>query len=246
MNYSLIFLLLSLFCLSSYADSEEDERRRILEEYGSKDTIEKETQQKEPAKTQNNLDLEESIRKTVQDLQVVSKDNDSTSSDAQKIKGYRPRDLKDSYLTGVMDNVMKDMLKEFLKENPMSKMSEGEVRSLLEGRLNSIPGGNFFQNNPGALDFVVKWLRDERALPRLLSVVNEADRLKIYGIVVFCVFLFSFILNLFNSKGNLFKRILRKLMIIAGVTFTNFVVFYIMFKPNVQPTIDLLLQHLRG
>ena len=144
-----------------------------------------------------------------------------------------------------MDTVMKDMLKEFLKENPLSKMSEGEVRSLIEGRLNNLPVGNFFQENPRTLNFFIKWLRDKRALPRFISIVNEADKLKTYGFIALCVFILSFILNLFNNKGNIFKRILKKLMIVMGVTCINVVVFYIMFRPNVQPTVDLLLQHLR-
>jgi hypothetical protein len=237
MKYTLIFLLLSTFCLSSYADSEEDERRRILEEYSVKESA-------QPPSKNNAIGddaLEDSIKKTVQDLQVVSDRNNSNDTSSVK-----PKELKESFVTGVMDDMMKNLLREFLKENPFSKMSEGEVRSLIEGRLNAVPGGNFFHKNPSTLDFIVKWLRDKRALPKLLSIVNKAERVKIYGIIVFCILILSFLLNLFNSKGNIFKRILKKLMIVVGVTLVNFTAFYIMFRPNVQPTVDLLIQHLRS
>lgn len=249
MKLTSLILLVSFFVSSSiFADSDEEERRRILEEYGTAEQSQQHNQQNIQKNSKTNVtddELEESIRKTVQDLQVISP-TEGSSLNNSKSKGdkYRSRELKESYLTGAMDGVMKSMLKEFLKENPFSKMSEPQVRNLIEGRVNSTPAGNFFQNNPRAMDFLVKWLRDKRALPRFFAIANEPDKLRTFGIIAFCIFILSFILNLFNSKGNLFKRIFKKLMIVIGVTALNITVFYIMFKANVQPSVDLLMQHL--
>lgn len=222
-------IILSLFSVALFAQSDEDtEKERILREYNNKEN--------------SNVELEQSIRDTVEDLQVISPINQNKYASDES--PYKPRELKDSYLTGIMDSMMKEMLASFLRENPMSKMSEGEVRSLVEAQLNNLPIGKFFQNNPKSLDFFVAWLRDEKALPRFVSIVNEPEKLKTYGIIVLCVLVASFFLNLFNSKGNLFKRILRKIAIIMGVGFINLGVFYFMFIPNMKPTLDLALKYL--
>ncbi len=226
-----LLIILSFLSLNLFAQSDEEiERERILREYGQKE--------------KQNDELEESIRDTVEDLQVISPVNQNKYASDESV--YKPRELKESYLTGIMDSMMKEMLASFLRENPMSKMTEGEVRSLVEGQLNNLPIGKFFENNPRSLDFFVAWLRDQKALPRLVSIVNEPEKMKTYGIIVFCVLVASFFLNLFNSKGNLFKRILKKIMIVAGVGIINLSVFYFMFTANIKPTIDIALKYLNS
>jgi hypothetical protein len=224
-----ILIILSLFSVSLFAQNEEEtEKERILREYSKKE--------------KNNDELEQSIRDTVEDLQVISPINQNKYASDESV--YKPRELKDSYLTGIMDSMMKEMLASFLRENPMSKMTDGEVRSLVEAQLNNLPIGSFFQDNPKFLDFFVAWLRDKKALPRFVSIVNEPEKLKTYGIIVMCVLVASFFLNLFNSKGNLFKRILRKIMIIVGVGCINLGVFYFMFTANLKPTLDLAFKYI--
>ena len=190
-------------------------------------------------------ELEESIKETVQNLQTINVEQNTNPKENTPTKAhYKPRELKDSYLTNIMDGMMKNMIKDLLKENPLSKMSKSEVRGLIEAHLSNLPVGKLFKNNPRLLDFFVDWLRDKRALPRFVGIVNKPKKVKTYGFIVFGVLIVSFFLNLFNSDGSLFKRIRRKLMIIAGVSITNASVFYFMFKPNIQPTIDLVLKHI--
>ena len=190
-------------------------------------------------------ELEESIKETVQSLQVINTDQATEPENLKDKKThYKPRKLQDSYLTNVMDGMMKNMIKDILKENPLSKMSKGEVRGLVEGYLNNLPIGKTFEKNPGLLDFFIDWLRDKRALPKFVGIINKPQKVKTYSFIVLGIFVASFFLNLFNSKGSLFKKILRKLMIFFGVAIINVSVFYFMFKPNVQPTIDLILKHL--
>jgi hypothetical protein len=186
-------------------------------------------------------DLEEQFDETATELQGLSQSeieaalNDPT---AQKKDG-----LKDSFVSSMMTGVMKQVIDDFLKENPFSKMPRDEVKAMISIQTQNLPVKKVFDNNPKLLDMLVDWLRDTKALPRLLGIANKPQEVKIYGIIVLCVFIFSFVLNLANSKGNLFKRILRKLAIFFGATAINFATFFIMFKEELKPTLEIIFKY---
>ena len=64
--------------------------------------------------------------------------------------------------------------------------------------------------------------------------------MKTYSMFFIAVFIISFLLNLKNSESGLLGRIFRKFLIFIGATSTNIVVFYIIFKNEVGPTIEVI------
>lgn len=151
--------------------------------------------------------------------------------------------LESNMFTGMMNDVMKKAVQEFLKENPFSKMSEDEVRSMITVRIEGKPVGKFLEKNPKVLDTFVDWLRDQAAIPKLFGILNKPDKMKTYGFIVIAIFILSFALNLMNSKGNLLKRIVKKFAIFAGAFIVNIAAFIFLFKTELQPTLKVILKH---
>lgn len=152
--------------------------------------------------------------------------------------------LEADYIKDVMSTQMKKMIMDYIKENPFSKMSKAEVENLILTQVKDKPAEQVIKNFPKAFDAFVAWVRDPKAIPAFLGIVNKPRVAKNYGIAVIVVFVLSFALNLLNTKGNIFSRIFKKLMIMLGATGVNFALFYVFFKPEISPTLDVLSRHL--
>ena len=148
--------------------------------------------------------------------------------------------LNSKYLQSIMSDNIKQLLMDYIKENPFSKMSEAEVKSFIMNQSKGRPVEKYIQNFPKVFDFFVDWLRDPKAIPAFISIVNRPKVVKNYGIAVLVVFILSFALNLLNTKGNLFVRIGKKLIIMLSAFTVNLALFYVFFKPEISPTIDVV------
>ncbi len=232
-----------------FAETEEEARARIMKEYNVQDSTEEKVEngQAVQAQPQDNSkkidstpaeDLESQIQSTVNDLQNMGFDKKDEDKPA-----VGDGEIKSSYLSGMMNNMMKNMISSFLKENPFSKMNRNEVKSMITVRLEGFPVGKFFENNPRVLDMLVDWIRHPYALPKIMGIVNKPDKVKIYGGVVVAIFIISFFLNLFNSKGNLLKRIFTKMCIFTGAFILNMGTFIFLFKENLNPTFDVIFKY---
>ena len=154
-----------------------------------------------------------------------------------------PVKIKDSYLTKVMNNAAKQFLGQFLAENPFSRMSHEELKSLLLDKLGGQAVGNVLEKNPKFLNMSVDILRDRKALPSVIGLVNKPEKIKTYGIVVVVVFVLVFIFNLMNSKGNLFKRILMKMSIGLGAFVINISAALYIFSEELSPMLDIIYKY---
>ena len=74
-------------------------------------------------------------------------------------------------------------------------------------------------------------------------MINKPEKVKNYGIVLICVIVSVFFLNLMNSKGNIFRRILVKMSIGIAAFAANVISFYVIFKDEVTPTLDIILKY---
>lgn len=191
-------------------------------------------------------DLEGQFDTTTQDLsnpggQKLDRiGKDEFSNDPNKVKNDG---LKESFVTKMMSGVMKQAIDNFLKENPFSKMDRKEVKSMIELKTNGLPVAKLFEKHPKLLEILVDWIRDEKALPKIMGIVNKPDEVKTYGFIVTGIFILSFLLNLANSKGGLGKRILKKMGIFIGAFIINISAFFFLFKAEVKPTLDIIFKY---
>jgi len=248
MKYILLALLLAL-PLSAFpqGEAEDVERARILNEYGSQDDQDQiaedvrnpeDHEDKSNNKSDNKSDdLEASFANTVKDLQGLSPEEFSQEAD-KKNKGK----VKNSFVSNMMNSMMKKMAAQFLKENPFSKMPKDEIKTMFTTRMSGLPVEKIINKYPVILDFVVEWLHDKRALPKLVGIINKPDDVKLYGLIVIGIFVGAFILNLMNSSGGLLTRIFKKLCIFGAGTVVNIGAFVYLFKTEIDPTIDVFLK----
>ncbi|MEX0798045.1 MAG: hypothetical protein WD025_01285 [Bacteriovoracaceae bacterium] len=199
-------------------------------------------------------DLDQAIEETTESLAnmggmnaegetVPARQDQASQAQVLEDTPKEPVEIKESFFSGVMNNTAKQFIGQFLAENPFSKVPKKELKTLLLARLSGQPLGNALENNPKFLDMSVDIIRDKRALPNLMGLVNKPEKIKMYGYIVIGVFGMVFILNLMNSKGNIFKRILKK-MTIGLIAFTaNIGAAFFIFKDELSPTLDIIFKY---
>jgi hypothetical protein len=151
---------------------------------------------------------------------------------------------KDNFLTKFMSDDIKKKVAQMMTQNPFRLMGDREVRSFIFQRVEGKPAGAFLKNNPRLLNAIVEFIRDDKAIPTFLSVVNKPKKMKIYGSIVLGIFVVAFLLNLKNGGNRLMKRIANKLILMAVSTTLNFVTFYFIFREEISPTIKIFARNL--
>lgn len=195
-----------------------------------------------PVFAQQGNDLEENFDNTAQELGGEKLDGLSADEFGNAKEEQKPA-LKESFVSGMMTGVMKQAVNQFLKENPFSKMDRQEVKSMIEVKTSGLPVSKIFKKNPKLLDMFVDWIRDEKALPKVIGIVNKPDEVKTYSIIVIVIFIISFMLNVMNSEGNLFKRILKKMAIFSGAFIINIGAFLFIFQDELKPSLDIVFKY---
>ncbi|MBT4793067.1 MAG: hypothetical protein HON90_15950 [Halobacteriovoraceae bacterium] len=150
----------------------------------------------------------------------------------------------DNFMTKMINETLKKELAKAIKKNPFSSMSSDEVKSLLLSSTKGSKVGAFLDKSPKLTLVISEVVRDKKAFPSFLSLINKPAKIKKYGIFVVVIFLVGFFLNMKNSKGSMLKRIFIKLGIMLGITFTNLLVAYFIFREEVKPTIDVVMRNL--
>lgn len=195
-----------------------------------------------PAFAEQGDDLESNFDSTAKELGGTKLEGLAPEEFGNAKEGAKPA-LKESFVSGMMTGVMKQAINQFLKNNPFSKMDRDEVKSMIQVKTQGLPVAKLFEKNPKFLEMLVDWIRDEKALPKIIGIVNKPDEVKTYGIIVTVIFVLSFMLNIVNSKGNLFKRILKKMAIFTGAFAINLTAFLVLFKYDLKPTLDIVFKY---
>lgn len=222
-------LLLFIIGFSAFSEDSSDERysRKIMEEYGNK---------QESIQESEKQDLDSAIQETSGELAAMG---------GMQLQDTKPEPvkIKESYLTDIMSSASKKFVSEFLAENPFKRVPRAQMKELVLGRLNGLPFGERLQSNPKLLEAFVDFLQDDDALPRILGIVNKPETVKKFSYFAIGIFVIAFILNLFNSQGNLFKRVMVKLSISFGAFVFNLSAFYILFREDIRPTLDIVFKY---
>ena len=251
---SLTFIFCALWIFNGFSQAQDslpdaDLQRQALEESKVREEVLKKYRVGDDTQDISESETQDEIATDTTDTTDTSKIINNTSDSAKDLDQKLEQD-KGSFLSGLMPNMsgsmsdlMKGAMKDFLKENPLSKLSPEEIKSMIMVQVTGKPMEQVFKKNPKFLDFVVEWLRDKKALPSLIGIFNKQKELKQYGIAFFVVFILSFILNLM-SKGSLLKRIFKKLLITLAAISLNLGIFYWFFREELSPTIDIVLKYL--
>lgn len=150
-----------------------------------------------------------------------------------------------SFFSNMLGGLKSTMVKGLLQDNPMSKMSHQGLKSFLQQRIKDTKYEKVFSKFPKLLDILVELIRDNDALPSLMSMLDEQEKMLTYSYIVIGVIIFSIILNIFMfANAGIFKRILFKIFMTVSVPLLNLIIFYLMFKKHLDPTISIIKKYL--
>lgn len=161
----------------------------------------------------------------------------------KELKNLSELKITESMFTKFMSDENKNALFEMLKTNPFSAMSEAEIETMILLRTDGSLVNNFLRTNHKLRDTVVNLIKDKKATPALLSIINRPDALKKYGIACIIVVMIGFFLNLKNSKGGMLKRIFYKIFLGVITLLTNLAIFYLIFEKELTPTISIIKKY---
>ena len=100
------------------------------------------------------------------------------------------------------------------------------------------------KKHPKILDVMVEMIRDERALPEMVSIMDKHDQLLTYTYIFMGMFILATLLSVFMFQNSgVFKRILFEIFLTVSLPFINLVIFYFMFKKNLDPTVDIIKKY---
>ena len=148
--------------------------------------------------------------------------------------------LNDSFITKFMKGSTKGSALNMIKKNPFSSMSESDIKETILKRTKESSLSEFFLNNPKILGVVTKVLKDQHAVPSMVSIINYPSKMKNYGVICFVVIIIGFFLNVKNNSKGFIKRLIVKVGISLGTVITNFILFYVIFKDQLNPTVNII------
>ncbi|MDA9793299.1 hypothetical protein N9B72_01815 [Bacteriovoracaceae bacterium] len=191
-------------------------------------------------------DLESQLDKTLiefNQLDPANKQGSDLESEDKKVKPDKDK------LPGILGNILggfkSSMIKKLLKTNPMSRMGHDQLKKMLKQRLKGTKYGTVLEKNETLLDIIVELIRDKKALPELVSILDKADKLLTYFYSFIALFILAMLLNIFMfAKARVFKRIMFKILLTVSMPIVNLAIFYFMFKENLDPTVAIIKTYL--
>ncbi|MBL7664337.1 MAG: hypothetical protein JNM93_04345 [Bacteriovoracaceae bacterium] len=131
-----------------------------------------------------------------------------------------------------------------LKYNPLAGKTIDEVKAHILSRVEGSNWETFFRSYPKMLDFIAELLSHEDAFMRLASIINKSDKLTRYFYCFLVVFIVAIYWNYKMPKtANFFVRFTRRLVFYIGSLTLNVSSFYVIFRYELDPTIEIFVRN---
>jgi hypothetical protein len=247
----LLITSLSLWAQPREGESEEDYKKRVLEELGVQDNTQKEepvaeAQAEDPQLNNpnqdapaNSEDLEGQLDSTVKDFAGMGGMNQQGKPAAP----VKPVKIKDSFLTKVMSSEAKTLIGTLMVKSPFQDMERKSLEEFMLANTQGTPLSGVLKNNKKVKNIFLDFLQSDKAIPALAKIVNKPEKVKFFSIFAGCVVVLIFVLNLLNSKGGIVKRILKKIAIVAMGGILNIGCAVYLFKEDFDPLINIVLKY---
>jgi hypothetical protein len=145
----------------------------------------------------------------------------------------------------MMDERVVQLAKEMLKDSPLPKMSENQVKNFILERSR----GSFLEHTllerPKLLNCLVELLRDERVLSSAIGLMLRRNDLKIYAGIWIGLMILSWLFKqiFFNKKWSRPKVFLLGMIINLIFTSISLTTFYNMFYDELSPGVSIIIKH---
>lgn len=244
--FLVLTFILSFASHALISDEEKAARERIFKQYAKPKVAEPEPvieKVSEPEKVSAVKNTKSTVTPTDLDSEDIT---NAAPVDPKKIEEITKslngaEGLNSGFLGKMMNAQMKEAAAKMMKSNPFKAMSNEQIKSMITGSLKpDSPVAKFFNNNPTVTNCLIAWIKDEKALPSFISILNQPQKMKYLGYCVLGLFIFAFIVNLKNGGKSLLKRLALKIFLIFFTSTLNFALFYYFFKKELDPTIDVI------
>lgn len=259
----LIFLMVSLSAFSQVGESNRDiihvndldrSKVKVRKSDGSITDYNK-ARNRFQAPKQKPKNLEGQLDQTLNDfnqLDPANKNLDGSEPQAQagaeggedKLDGRTNKPKVPQFFGNMLGGLKSSVVKKLLKANPMSNMSHDQLKQVMENRFEGTKYGAIIKKHPKILDVMVEMIRDEKALPEIVSIMDKQDQLLTYTYIFMGMFILATLLSVFMFQNSgAFKRIMFKIFLTVSLPFINLLIFYLMFKKNLDPAVDIFKKY---
>jgi hypothetical protein len=212
----IIFLLLSLLSFSSFGQEDEEMLNKLVEE--------KQKQTK-------------AFQQIDQGAQAIQ------AAPSKLLNDLKSTSEKTFDLSSLTDPKMIESMKLLFIQSGFHSLPPEQVRYMILDKVKGKPTEKLFKKVPKLLDISVAVLLDRRAFLGLLDVMKRQEDLKIFFIISVALFLLSFVLKkmFLPKKSGLLRSFLTSLVVRSLTTVATFYIFYIMFKKEVGPLVEVVV-----
>lgn len=155
----------------------------------------------------------------------------------------------DDELARQMDEFRAKFIKEFHENNPFSKMDRKQIEDVIKEKASGTKLGDILSTSPKAMDLLVNIIRDDRALPYMLGILNQRHKMQVYGYVSLVLFIATLLMNMFVRKKKqepFYLRWSRTIFMQAVLSVGLFIFFYILFRRELEPLMMVAVETFFG
>lgn len=158
--------------------------------------------------------------------------------------GYKDIDMK-----ALQDERVVVILRDILKNSPLSKMSPSEVHDLILTQSEGKFFHGYLKNSPKLMKTLVQIIQDSKALPSLVGILLKKKELEIFfyfwiGLVI-GTWLFKRFWLKKKKKWSRSKRFFVSILISLASSALSLGVFYYLFYEEVNPTAEIVFYNWR-
>lgn len=144
-----------------------------------------------------------------------------------------------------LDNIKKEYFSNLLNSNPFTHLGPGKFRPILIENTKGTFLEKVISFYPKVEDFLVYWITDKDALPKLYGLTNKTKELKKYSLISICLLIFSYFLShRLTRDDGFFVSLFKKILIRFSVLGITLIYFYFYFQKELAPTWSLMKTHL--
>ena len=119
-----------------------------------------------------------------------------------------------------------------------------EVRKMIEEGAKGKAGEKLFKQFPKLLDFATEILRDEQAMPKLVSMLAKKEAMKQYFSIWIIILIGSWLIKkyLFPPEPNFMRRFFTSMMFTCATSTVSLIIFYFFFKEELDPSLRIFMR----
>jgi hypothetical protein len=189
--------------------------------------------------------------KLIQDLEKQNQDRLKKVQAIPQPTQFNPlEELKKLGFENITPSVLTDdkalvVIKKMMEQNSFKDAPPEDVKKLLLEKMKGKPFENYLKTHPKVLDTLVDIVRDGKALPALVGIMQRKSDLKRYAWIWLCLMILGWLFKkiFFNKEWWVVKTAVLSLLVSLGVSALSLTIFYKLFNQELSPVVSIAKKH---